>query len=88
MLDMPWIKKAKPVFNWDTNKISFTKEPWVNQDLILRSEQGSKRAINALYFSSSSKDTADPRPPDIAFVGAEGFHLICQVKDTQAWMVK
>ena len=27
MLSMPWIKKAKPAFNWDTDKISFTKGP-------------------------------------------------------------
>ena len=27
MLGMPWIKKAKPAFNWDTNKIFFMRRP-------------------------------------------------------------
>ena len=42
MLGMPWIKKAKPVFNWNINKISFTRGPWVDQNLILRSKQEDK----------------------------------------------
>ena len=39
ILVMPWNKKAKTAFNWDTDKISFTKGSWVNQDLTLRSKQ-------------------------------------------------
>ena len=82
MLGMPWIRKAKPVFNWDTNKISFTRGSWVYQDLILRSKQEDKRAVSAPYLPSSSKDAADPKPPDVALVGTEEFYSICQAKGT------
>ena len=88
MLGMPWIRKAKPAFNWDTDKISFTRGPWVDQDLTLRSKQEGKRAVSAPYLPSSSKDAADPKPPDVALVGAEEFHSICQAEGTQAWMVE
>ena len=60
----------------------------MNQDLTLRSKQEGEQAINALYLLSSSKDTIDFKPPDVAFVGAEKFHLICQVKAMQTWLVE
>ena len=60
----------------------------MNQDLNLRSMQKRKRAINALYFPSSSKDAADSKSSNIAFVDAEKFHSICQAKNMQTWIVK
>ena len=56
----------------------------MNQDLTLRSNQEGKPAVSALYLPSSSKDAADPRLSDIAFVGVEEFHLIHQAKGTLA----
>ena len=52
----------------------------MDQNLTLRSKQEGKRAVSALYNPSSFKDAADPRPPNVAFVGIEEFHSICQVK--------
>ena len=54
----------------------------------MHSKQKGKRAVSALYLPSSSKDAANSRPPDVAFVGAKEFHSICQTKSTQAWMVE
>ena len=42
ILDMPWIRKAKPAFNWNTNMISFTKRLPMNQNLTLHSKQKGK----------------------------------------------
>ena len=56
----------------------------MNQNLTLHSKQEGKQAINAPYLSSSSKDTADPKLPDVALVGMEKFHSICQAKGKQA----
>ena len=84
MLGMLWIGKAKSAFNWDTNEISFTKKPWVNQDLTLCSKQEGKWAVSALYFLNSSKDAIDLKPPDVALVDAKKFHSICQAQGTQA----
>ena len=64
------------------------KGSWVNQDLILHSKQKNKWAKSALYLPSSSKDAADPKPPDIAFVSIEKFYSICQAESTQAWIVE
>ena len=60
----------------------------MDQDLTLRSKQEGKRVVSALYLPSSSKNAADPKPPDVTLVDAETFHLICQAKGTQAWMVE
>ena len=88
MLGMLQIKKARPAFNWDTDNVSFTRGPWVNQNLTLYSKQKGKWAVGTPYFPSNSKNTADSRPPDVTLVGVEEFHSICQVKGTQAWIVK
>ena len=60
----------------------------MDQDLTLRAKQEGKRAVSAPYFLNSSKDAADPKPPDVAPVDAEKFYSICQAKGTQAWMVE
>ena len=60
----------------------------MDQDLTLHAKQEDKRAVSAPYLPSSSKDAADPKPPDVAFVGAEKFYSICQAEGTQAWMVE
>ena len=85
---MPWIKKARPAFNWDTDKISFTKRLLVNQNLILHSKQKNKWIVSALYLPNSFKDAADSKLPDIVFVGQKKFHSICPAKNTQAWIMK
>ena len=54
----------------------------MNQDLTLHSKQEGKWAVNTLYFLSSSKNTADSKPPNVAFVSTEKFHSIYQAKGT------
>ena len=60
----------------------------VNQTFTLHTKQENKWPISALYLLSSFENITDPKPPDIAFVGPNKFHSICQAKDTQICIVK
>ena len=55
----------------------------MNQDFTLRSKQESKWAVSAPYLPNSFKNAADPKSPDVALMGTEEFHSICQAKGTQ-----
>ena len=88
MLNISWIKKARFAFDWDTDWISFIKKLAVYQDFTLCSKQEDKKAVSALYLSSSFKNTTDLEPLDIVSMSLKKFYSICQAKNILAYIVK